>query len=68
MGHACGRLEEERSAQVPRLFERLPLRGPVVKIPRSRRWRVAQLGHVVLSTAVYGGEDRFPAMFFEQAA
>jgi hypothetical protein len=44
--------DRRRSAQVSRLVKRLHIHGFVAKIPRSRRWRVTQLGHAVMSAAV----------------
>jgi hypothetical protein len=60
--------DRRRSAQVSRLVKRLHLRGLVAKIPRSRRWRVTQLGHAILSAAIVLREDRFPAAFLKEAA
>lgn len=37
---------------VTRLLKRLHVRGLIAKIPRTRRWRVTQLGHDVLGTSV----------------
>jgi hypothetical protein len=50
------------------VFKRLHLRGLLAKIPRSRRWRVTQLGHAVMSTAVLLREDHFPRAFLKDAA
>jgi hypothetical protein len=60
--------DHRRSAQVSRLLKRLHLRGLLAKIPRSRRWRVTQLGHAVMSTAVLLREDHFPSAFLKAAA
>lgn len=60
--------DHRRSAQVSRLVKRLHLRGFVAKIPRSRRWRITQLGHAVMSAAVQLREDHFPNAFIKQAA
>jgi hypothetical protein len=60
--------DRRRSAQVSRLVKRLHLRGLVAKIPRSRRWRVTQLGHAVMSAAVTLREEGFPGTFLKQAA
>ena len=49
-----------RSAHVSRLLKRLHLRGLLAKIPRSRRWRVTQLGHAVMSTAVLPARGPLP--------
>jgi len=46
----------------------LHLRGLVAKIPRSRRWRVTQLGHAVLRAAIVMREDRVPEEFLQEAA
>ncbi len=37
---------------VSRLLKRLHVRGLIAKIPRSRRWRVTQAGHVTLATSL----------------
>jgi len=60
--------DPRQSARISRLIKRLHVRGLVAKIPRSRRWRVTQLGHVVMSAAVQLREDQFPAAFLRQAA
>jgi hypothetical protein len=60
--------DRRRSAQVSRLVKRLHLRGLVAKIPRSRRWRVTDLGHTVLSAAIQLREDAFPSAFLKAAA
>jgi hypothetical protein len=60
--------DRRRSAHVSRLLTRLHLRGLLAKIPRSRRWRVTQLGHAVMSTAVLLREDHFPHAFLKDAA
>jgi hypothetical protein len=39
-------------AHVSRLLTRRHLRGLLATDPRSRRWRVTQLGHAVMSAAV----------------
>lgn len=60
--------DRRRSGQVSRLIKRLHLRGLVAKIPRSRRWRVTQLGHAVMSAAIQLREEQFPAAFLKAAA
>ena len=60
--------DRRRSAQVSRLVKRLHLRALVAKVPRSRRWRVTQLGHAIMSTAVQLHEDHFPSAFLKEAA
>ena len=49
-------------------MKRLHIRGFIAKIPRSRRWRVTQLGHAVMSAAVLLREDDFPNVFVKTAA
>ena len=44
-----GPLRQKHSAAVGRLLKRLQVRGLVVKIPRTRRWRVTDKGRRVLS-------------------
>jgi hypothetical protein len=60
--------DRRRSGQVSRLIKRLHLRGFVAKIPRSRRWRVTQRGHAVLSAAIQLREEHFPVAFQKAAA
>jgi hypothetical protein len=60
--------DPRRSAQVSRLVKRLHVRGLVAKIPRSRRWRITQLGHTVMSAAIQLREEEFPTAFFKAAA
>jgi hypothetical protein len=60
--------DHRRSGQVSRLIKRLHLRGLVAKIPRSRRWRVTQLGHAVMSAAIQLREEQFPTAFLKAAA
>ena len=60
--------DRRRSAQVSRLVKRLHLRALVAKIPRSRRWRITQLGHAVLSAAIQLREEAFPTAFLKTAA
>jgi hypothetical protein len=61
--------DRRRSAHVSRLLKkRLHLRGLLAKIPRSRRWRVTQLGRAVMSTAVLLREEHFPSAFLKDAA
>ena len=60
--------DRRRSAQVSRLVKRLHLRGLVAKIPRSRRWRITQLGHTVMSAAIRRREEDFPTAFLKTAA
>jgi hypothetical protein len=57
-----------RSAQVSRRVKRLHLRGLVATIPRSRRWRITQLGHTVLRAAIRLREEDFPSAFLKTAA
>jgi len=60
--------DRQRSAQVSRLVKRLHLRGLVAKIPRSRRWRITQLGHTTMSAAIQLREKDFPTAFLKTAA
>jgi hypothetical protein len=60
--------DRRRSAQASRLVKRLHLRGLVAKIPRSRRWRITQLGHAVLTAAIQLREETFPTAFLKSAA
>ena len=49
-------------------MKRLHIRGFIAKIPRSRRRRVTQLGHAVMSAAVLLRKDDFPKVFVKTAA
>jgi hypothetical protein len=49
-----------QSAQLSRLLHRLHVYGLVAKIPRSRRWRVTDFGHRIMSTSVKLREREFP--------
>ena len=60
--------DTRRSGQVSRLVKRLHVRGLVAKIPRSRRWRVTQLGYAVMSAAIQLREEDFPGLFLRAAA
>lgn len=60
--------DRRRSAQVSRLVKRLHLRGLVAKIPRSRRGRITQLGHPVMSAAIRLRAEDFPTAFLKTAA
>jgi hypothetical protein len=44
--------QHRRSAAVGRLLKRLHVRGFVVKVPRTRRWRVTDRGRRILSDAL----------------
>jgi len=49
-----------------------PLTPPSPRAPRqdcrSRRWRVTQLGHAVMTTAVLLRKENFPNSFLKEAA
>jgi hypothetical protein len=62
------RADRQQSARVSRLLTRLHVRGLIAKIPRSRRWRVTQLGHAVMSAAVRLRDEQFPEAFLKEAA
>jgi len=44
--------QRRRSARVSRLLKIIHAHSLVAKIPRSRRWRVTQKGHALMSAAV----------------
>jgi hypothetical protein len=46
-----------------RLFRRLHAHGLIVKIPRSRRWRVSLASRRTMSTAIKLREVAYPALF-----
>jgi len=48
------------SARVGRQLKRLHLRGLIAKIPRSRRWRVTDLGHRLLPAALRLYDEGLP--------
>jgi hypothetical protein len=44
-----GRKRHRQSAAIGRLLKRLHVRGLLVKVPRTRRWRVSEQGRTILS-------------------
>jgi hypothetical protein len=64
----AGPSDRRQSARVSRLLTRRHVRGLIAKIPRSRRWRVTQLGHGVMSAAVRLRYEQFPDAFLKEAA
>lgn len=52
--------KKRQSASISRLLKRLHLHRMIAKIPKSRRWRVTQFGHIVMSTAIKVREEYFP--------
>ncbi len=48
------------AARVGRQLKRLHLRGLIAKIPRSRRWRVTDVGYSLMSAAIRLHHDGFP--------
>jgi hypothetical protein len=42
------RLRQRHSAAVGRLLKRLQVRGLLAKVPRSRRWRVTDVGRRIM--------------------
>lgn len=62
------RESRRRSARTSRLLKRLHVHGLIAKIPRTRRWRVTQRGHRLLSTVLILHHERYPATLREQAA
>ena len=58
---ATGRANARRcGARVGRQLKRLHLRGLIRKIPRSRRWRVPDVGLKLLSAAIRLHHEGFP--------
>jgi hypothetical protein len=49
-----------QSARVSRQLKRLHVHGLIAKIPRTRRWRVTDAGHLLMSAAVRLREEYFP--------
>ena len=47
-------------ARVGRQIKRLHLRGLIAKIPRSRRWRVTDVGYKLMAAAIRLHEQGFP--------
>jgi len=57
-----------QSAKVSLLLKRLHLRGLIAKIPRSRRWRVSEKGHALMSTALKVYHRYFPERLMQCAS
>jgi hypothetical protein len=60
--------DRRRGGQVSCLVKRLHLRGLVATLPRSRCWRITQLGHAILSAAIGLREEDFPGAFLNAVA
>jgi len=56
------------SAMVSRLLKRLHAHGLIAKVPRSRRWRVTQKGHALMSACLTLHHDRYPHALARPAA
>jgi len=56
-----------QSAQVSRLLHRLHVDGLVVKIPRSRRWRVSASRYRIMSVSLQLREIHFPSLHADAA-
>jgi hypothetical protein len=64
----ANRIESRRrSARTSRLLKRLHVHGLIAKIPRTRRWRVTQRGHTLLSTILIIHDERYPDTLRQQA-
>lgn len=56
------------SARVSRLLQRLHAHGLIAKVPRSRRWRVTQKGHALMSAILTIHHDNYPQALLDSAA
>jgi hypothetical protein len=54
------KLLRHQSARVSRLLKRFHVRGLIAKIPHSRRWRVTDKGHQIMSIAIMLHLKYFP--------
>jgi hypothetical protein len=61
-------LARRHAARVTRLFNRLHAHGYIAKIPRTRRWRVTDLGRAAMSAVIDVRENAFPTAFSKAAA
>lgn len=59
---------KRHAARVTRLLNRLHAHGYIAKIPRTRRWRVTDLGRAAMSAVIDVRENAFPAAFAKVAA
>ncbi len=57
-----------QSAQVSRLLKRLHVHGLIARIQHSRRWRVTQKGHALLTTILLLHHEHYPSILRQQAA
>jgi hypothetical protein len=56
------------AARVTRLFNRLHAHGYIAKIPRTRRWRVTDLGRAAMAAVIDVRDNAFPAAYAKAAA
>jgi hypothetical protein len=61
-------LRRRRSAKVTRLFQRLHTHRLIAKVPRSRRWRVTERGHLLMTAALKLHDDVLTQIILEKAA
>ncbi len=61
-------LARRHAARVTRLFNRLHAHGYIAKIPRTRRWRVTDLGRAAMSAVIEVRESCVPTAFSKAAA
>ena len=54
---------ENRPAQITRLFRRLHAHGLIAKIPHSRRWGGSLAGRRTMTTAIKLREVAYPSLF-----
>jgi hypothetical protein len=56
------------AARVSRLLKRLHMHGLIAKIQRSRRWRVTDKGHALMTTVLVLHHEQYPSILNQQAA
>lgn len=57
-----------QAARVSRLLKRLHVHGLIAKVQRSRRWRVTQKGHALMTTVLVVHDERYPELLAQQVA
>jgi hypothetical protein len=58
----------ELSGKISRLLKRFYIYGLIVKVPRSRRWRLTKKGWALLSAATALKEKTFPVLHAQASA
>jgi hypothetical protein len=53
---------------VTRMLKRLHVHGLIGKIQHSRRWRITQKGHTLMTTVLVLHHERYPELLRQHAA